>query len=176
MDRTFHTARDDLALGMVDVRMVEHARDHERPVLHQSFHGSHLMFSDFTLTRRGSVRFDSSAPTDCRPWADAARARPAASSGRASPRNLPSCASPRETPAMKRWTTAARAVWTIAVSIGVLGCGGSDAHARLARLLDRGAYGEAVAATRAKGREPQLEKALAEVLLEQAAKSADSER
>lgn len=77
---------------------------------------------------------------------------------------------------MKRRTAAAYAVWTIAVSSCVLGCGGSDAHARLARLVDRGAYGEAVAATRAKGREPQLEKALAEVLLEQAAKSADSER
>jgi HEAT repeat protein len=43
-------------------------------------------------------------------------------------------------------------------------------------LVDRGAYAEAVSATRAEGREPKLEKALAEVLLQQAASSTDAER
>lgn len=43
-------------------------------------------------------------------------------------------------------------------------------------LVDRGAYAEAVSATRAEGREPKLEKTLAAVMLERAATSTDSER
>lgn len=43
-------------------------------------------------------------------------------------------------------------------------------------LVDRGAYSEAVSATRANGREPKLEKALAEALLENAARSPDAAR
>jgi HEAT repeat protein len=43
-------------------------------------------------------------------------------------------------------------------------------------LVDRGAYADAVSEARAHGREPKLEKALAEVLLEEAARSNDSER
>jgi HEAT repeat protein len=58
----------------------------------------------------------------------------------------------------------------------VLGCGAQDLQARMNTLVQRGAYAEAVAATRAQGREPELEKALAKAVLEQAARSADAER
>ncbi|HKP64464.1 MAG TPA: HEAT repeat domain-containing protein, partial [Polyangiales bacterium] len=43
-------------------------------------------------------------------------------------------------------------------------------------LVQRGAYAEAVAATRSGGREPELEKALAQAVLEQAARSDNAER
>jgi HEAT repeat protein len=43
-------------------------------------------------------------------------------------------------------------------------------------LVERGAFAEAVSATRAEGREPKLEKALAEALLESAARSPDAVR
>lgn len=58
----------------------------------------------------------------------------------------------------------------------VLACGGQAFHQRMTALVDRGAYAEAVSATRSQGREPKLEKALAEVLLEHAAQSSDAER
>jgi HEAT repeat protein len=58
----------------------------------------------------------------------------------------------------------------------VLACGGQGFHQRMTALVDRGAYAEAVSATRSQGREPKLEKALAEALLESAAQSPDAER
>jgi hypothetical protein len=46
----------------------------------------------------------------------------------------------------------------------------------MSALVDQSKYAEAVSATRSDGREPKLEKTLAEVVLEQAARSADTER
>lgn len=70
---------------------------------------------------------------------------------------------------------------TICVAWGtccVLACGGhgNAFQSRMNTLVDRGAYAEAVSATRAAGREPKLEKALAEVMLEREASSLDVER
>ncbi|HKU37081.1 MAG TPA: HEAT repeat domain-containing protein, partial [Polyangiales bacterium] len=59
------------------------------------------------------------------------------------------------------------------VAAYVLGCGAHDFQARVNTLVARGAYAEAVTATR---REPELEKALASAVLKQAARSNDAER
>jgi HEAT repeat protein len=69
-----------------------------------------------------------------------------------------------------------RSVCVASLAGYVLACGGHTLDSRITALVDRGAYAEAVSATRAQGREPKLEKALAEALLERAASSADAER
>jgi HEAT repeat protein len=85
--------------------------------------------------------------------------------------NLPNSPGLREAGYMSR----AQLGWLLILA-HVLGCGAHDLQARMNTLVARGAYAEAVAATRAGGREPELEKALANAVLAQAASSANAER